>query len=383
MELLSGETLGAKLVRDGRLSMEETAALLLPVCSAVGTRMLSASCIATSSPRTFSSRARRTRLRVKVLDFGIAKLTAEHYLEGGRSALITDTGSMLGTPCYMAPEQATGEQVADHRADIWSVGVILYECLSGNAADRRGESASGRRPAHERGHHPARTPRARVPHEVIGARHANAFTRARAPAAKPRRDRQGSRALHRVPRAELRSALRGVSMSRNPSPGRRVSSREPRSSAIDDADPQGATMLSSPPVGNSVARSRRSRPVRPRRRRGMVLGSPWQRLRLVRGRVFRRSASSVRAGEPERECRERPCRAGGNGDNARARHDDRRRPVRLPLPRSRSLAAAARARRSARRRRGRPAVEEGAGAHGQPATSVKARNGRRKALSGT
>ena len=69
-------------------------------------------------------------LEVKVLDFGIAKLSAEHYLNQGQSVLVTEAGSMLGTPCYMAPEQISNVGV-DHRADIWSLGVILYECLSG------------------------------------------------------------------------------------------------------------------------------------------------------------------------------------------------------------------------------------------------------------
>jgi serine/threonine protein kinase len=68
---------------------------------------------------------------VKVLDFGIAKLSAERFLQEGPSPLLTESGSMLGTPCYMAPEQASGESPVDHRADIWSLGVILYECLSG------------------------------------------------------------------------------------------------------------------------------------------------------------------------------------------------------------------------------------------------------------
>src|SRR5205085_7302711 len=67
---------------------------------------------------------------VKVLDFGIAKLAEPPPAEA--SALHTSVGAMLGTPSYMAPEQATGEGPVDHRVDIWSLGVMLYECLSGS-----------------------------------------------------------------------------------------------------------------------------------------------------------------------------------------------------------------------------------------------------------
>ncbi len=66
--------------------------------------------------------------RVKLLDFGIAKFR-EH--DGGT---VTRSGEIIGSPLYMAPEQARGESDIDGRADVWSVGAMLYEMLTGGAA---------------------------------------------------------------------------------------------------------------------------------------------------------------------------------------------------------------------------------------------------------
>ncbi len=80
--------------------------------------------------------------RVKILDFGLAKLTRPEAVSGEEAATIsakTRPGAVLGTVGYMSPEQVRG-QPADHRADIFSFGVILYEMLSGRRAFR-GNSA--------------------------------------------------------------------------------------------------------------------------------------------------------------------------------------------------------------------------------------------------
>jgi serine/threonine-protein kinase len=63
----------------------------------------------------------------RIVDFGIAALRTDEAAADGR---LTETGTLLGTPLYMAPEQAKGEQV-DHRADLFALGVILFEMLSG------------------------------------------------------------------------------------------------------------------------------------------------------------------------------------------------------------------------------------------------------------
>src|SRR5207249_7293704 len=78
--------------------------------------------------------------RLKILDFGLAKLV-ELGPAGVASRLTTaaeatEVGTVMGTAGYMAPEQARGE-AADHRSDIFAVGAILYEMLSGSRAFKR------------------------------------------------------------------------------------------------------------------------------------------------------------------------------------------------------------------------------------------------------
>jgi serine/threonine protein kinase len=67
---------------------------------------------------------------VKVLDFGIAKVPVAHLTPGASSQALTQLGAVFGTPEYMAPEQAVGDAV-DARADLYALGVMLYEMLTG------------------------------------------------------------------------------------------------------------------------------------------------------------------------------------------------------------------------------------------------------------
>ncbi len=67
-------------------------------------------------------------LHVKILDFGVAKILAS---PDGAQSVKTRTGSLMGTPLYMSPEQCKGSGALDHRTDIYSLGVMLFEMLSG------------------------------------------------------------------------------------------------------------------------------------------------------------------------------------------------------------------------------------------------------------
>ncbi|XYH98163.1 protein kinase domain-containing protein [Sorangium sp. So ce1128] len=69
-------------------------------------------------------------LLVKVLDFGVAKIKPPHEPSRDTTGL-TRSGSMLGTPRYMSPEQARGIKDIDHRTDIWALGIVLYHALAG------------------------------------------------------------------------------------------------------------------------------------------------------------------------------------------------------------------------------------------------------------
>ncbi len=86
-----------------------------------------------------------------VADFGIAKAVAA-ATEGdpGKSATLTGTGVALGTPAYMAPEQALGDTTMNHRADLYALGVIAYEMLAGSHPFSGTHRASARRSASDR-----------------------------------------------------------------------------------------------------------------------------------------------------------------------------------------------------------------------------------------
>ena len=125
MDLLEGETLGDRLEREGRLAPAEAIRIMVPVLEALSMAHALGIVHRDLKPdNIFLSDV------PKILDFGVAKLTAA---DGPARAthLLTESGAMVGTPCYMAPEQAFADGEIDARADLWAIGVVLYECLAG------------------------------------------------------------------------------------------------------------------------------------------------------------------------------------------------------------------------------------------------------------
>jgi eukaryotic-like serine/threonine-protein kinase len=129
MALLRGETLARRLADANVLSLATAADLLLPVVSAVGTAHAKGVIHRDLKPENVFLADDGGRTTVKVLDFGIAKLVSNGTHDG---VVLTEAGAPMGTPGYMAPEQALGDLDVDHRADVWSLGAILYEALSGS-----------------------------------------------------------------------------------------------------------------------------------------------------------------------------------------------------------------------------------------------------------
>ncbi|MBI5488373.1 MAG: protein kinase [Deltaproteobacteria bacterium] len=131
MELLQGESLAQRLEEVGRLPTSEAVRILAPVLDALAVVHEAGVVHRDLKPdNVFLARrsgAEGTRTVVKLLDFGISKLRCA---ETGNFHL-TRTGTVLGTPYYMSPEQASGCKDLDQRADLYAVGVMLYEMLVG------------------------------------------------------------------------------------------------------------------------------------------------------------------------------------------------------------------------------------------------------------
>jgi hypothetical protein len=127
MELVEGETLKTMLRRCGRLPPAQMMQILEPICSALAAAHEAGVIHRDLKAGNISIGNDEGELVVKLLDFGIAKLTQEDPSLPG----LTVKGSRLGTPYAMAPEQIRGD-VVDERADIYSLGVLIYQMITGS-----------------------------------------------------------------------------------------------------------------------------------------------------------------------------------------------------------------------------------------------------------
>jgi serine/threonine protein kinase len=139
MELLRGESLAEYVAKKGAPPFALLLEVFRQVCAALQAAHDTKVVHRDLKPdNIFLDKKKAPALSVKLLDFGIAKLASSE--EEGVS--LTRTGIPFGTPAYMSPEQCDGAKNVDHRSDIYSLGIVLYELLTGrNPFRESGDSA--------------------------------------------------------------------------------------------------------------------------------------------------------------------------------------------------------------------------------------------------
>jgi eukaryotic-like serine/threonine-protein kinase len=133
MELLRGQDLARTLVERGRLSIERACDCVSQAAEAIACAHAQGIVHRDLKPSNlFLTQRSDGTPQVKVLDFGISKSTGSE--QERVTGDLTAERSVLGTPFYMSPEQVRDAKAVDHRTDIWSLGLILHELLSGSPA---------------------------------------------------------------------------------------------------------------------------------------------------------------------------------------------------------------------------------------------------------
>ena len=127
MELLDGHDLATHLDKYGAMSPKDVAAMIAQVAKGLGKAHQAGVIHRDIKPdNIFLCDGEGGELFVKLLDFGIAK--SQERVTGSN----TTTGQVVGTPYYMSPEQIVGEKTLDARTDIWSLGVVAFEAITGH-----------------------------------------------------------------------------------------------------------------------------------------------------------------------------------------------------------------------------------------------------------
>jgi serine/threonine-protein kinase len=128
MPFVEGESLGARIARTGALPIREAVSILKDVARALAYAHERGVVHRDIKPHNVLLAAGAAT----VTDFGVAKALSSARRSGGERGLtLTDPGTSLGTPLYMAPEQAAADPAIDHRADIYAFGVTAYEMIAG------------------------------------------------------------------------------------------------------------------------------------------------------------------------------------------------------------------------------------------------------------
>ena len=127
MEYLEGESLASLLKRSGPMSTGAACAVMEPALLALAAAHRQSIIHRDLKPENiFLAHQPDEPPVVKIIDFGLSKITT-----GSPDVLCTQTGSIMGTPAYMSPEQARGASDIDHRTDLYSMGTMLFEMLTG------------------------------------------------------------------------------------------------------------------------------------------------------------------------------------------------------------------------------------------------------------
>ncbi len=131
MEFLDGHDLSQALTRDGPMAIDVAAALMMQACEAVAEAHSAGIVHRDLKPENlFLTRTVGGTPKVKVLDFGVSK--SSRVGDDPKNKL-TRTRTMLGSPLYMAPEQMRSSRDVDSRGDVWALGVVLFELLTGRS----------------------------------------------------------------------------------------------------------------------------------------------------------------------------------------------------------------------------------------------------------